>query len=102
MSWTKNLKAVWNNTVIAECEKKRLIELEGNTYFPFDAVKKEFLQESDKQTECPWKGTASYYNLVVGEKTNPNAVWYYANPSKEAQKIKGFVSFWKGVELQNS
>lgn len=91
------MKAIWNGKIIAESNETVIIE--GNHYFPESSLKKEFVQESDTETVCHWKGTASYYNLVVDGKENPNAVWYYANPSELAKAIKGRVAFWKGVEV---
>ena len=75
------------------------IAVEGNHYFPADAVKMEFMQSSDTHTTCPWKGLASYYSLQVDGKTNTDAAWYYPEPKEAAQQIKGYVAFWKGVEI---
>lgn len=90
-------KAIWNGQVIAESED--LVNIEGNYYFPLDAVKSEFLKSSDTNTFCPWKGTASYYHLTVDDAVNQDAVWYYADPKPAAAKIKGRVAFWRGVEV---
>jgi uncharacterized protein (DUF427 family) len=92
-------KAIWNGKVIAESEK--VIKVEGNSYFPPESIKKEFFQENDYHTVCPWKGKASYYDIVVDGKTNPNAAWYYPQPSSAAQDIKDYVAFWKGVTVEN-
>ena len=91
------MKAIWNGQVIAE--SKVTINVEGNQYFPADSVKKEFLCDSQTHTDCHWKGTASYYNLEVDGKTNKDAAWYYPETSGLAKNIKGFVAFWKGVEV---
>lgn len=90
-------KAVWNGQVIAESEK--YVSLEGNVYFPKDAVKQEFLRASDHHTFCPWKGTASYYSLEVDGQTNENAAWYYPTPSDASKHIKDHIAFWKEVEV---
>lgn len=92
-----NMKAIWNGKVIAESETT--LNLEGNQYFPIKSVKKEFLSDSATHTVCPWKGNASYYNIVVDGKTNKDAAWYYPNPSALADKIKDHVAFWHGVEV---
>jgi uncharacterized protein (DUF427 family) len=92
------MKAVWNNEIIAESNDTVVVE--GNHYFPESAVKKEYLQPSDTHTICPWKGTASYYNLMVDGKENKDAVWYYPEPKEAAKQIKGRVAFWKGVEVK--
>ncbi len=88
-------KATWNNTVIAESDKT--IVIEGNHYFPPDAINKEFFKNSELQTTCPWKGRASYFDIEVDGKTNKDAAWYYPEVSELAKSIKGYVAFWKGV-----
>jgi uncharacterized protein (DUF427 family) len=91
-------KAIWENEVIAE--SNRTVEVEGNQYFPPDAIKPEFLRPSEQHTTCPWKGLASYYNVEVKGKSNPNAAWYYPEPKPAAKQIKGYVAFWKGVTVE--
>jgi uncharacterized protein (DUF427 family) len=91
------VKAMWHGKVIAE--SNATIEVEGNQYFPPDDVKKEFLQDSDTHSTCPWKGLASYYDVVVEGEINKDAAWYYPKPKDEAKKITGYVAFWKGVEV---
>lgn len=91
------MKAVWNNKVIAESDST--VKLEGNHYFSPDSVKEEFLQMSDTTTICPWKGTAGYRHVVVDGKTNSDAAWIYEDPKEEANEIKGYFAFWKGVEV---
>ncbi len=91
------MKAIWNDTVIAESNET--ISIEGNEYFPPDSVKKDFLIKSSHKTMCPWKGEASYYDLVVNETTNKNAAWHYPQPLPKASHIKNYVAFWRGVEV---
>lgn len=91
------MKAIWNDAVIAESDD--IVEVEGNAYFPKDSLKKEFIEESDFTTFCPWKGEASYFSLLVNGKKNKDAVWYYANPKEKAQMVKDRVAFWGGVEV---
>jgi uncharacterized protein (DUF427 family) len=91
------MKAIWNNQVIAESDE--IINVEGNSYFPIESVNRSFLKESDTETVCHWKGTASYYSLQVDEVINQDAAWYYSEPRPLADGIKGRVAFWKGVEL---
>ncbi len=93
------MQALWNDTVIAESNDT--IVIEGNHYFPPESVKKEYFQESQYHTTCPWKGEASYFDLVVNGKHNENAVWYYPNPKDAAAPIKGYFAFWKGVKIVN-
>lgn len=91
------MKAIWNNKVIAESND--IVNVEGNSYFPLESVRKEYLKESINHSVCRWKGTASYYDLEVDGKVNIDAVWYYPQPSEMAKEIKGRVAFWKGVEV---
>lgn len=92
-------KAIWNDTVIAESGSFESVE--GNIYFPLNSVKQEYLKPSDTTSECPWKGTASYYAVVVNGKENQDAAWYYPDPKPEAANIKDHVAFWKGVEVES-
>lgn len=92
------MKAIWNNTVIAESDKTT--QIEGNHYFPADTITKEFFKPSDTHTTCPWKGLASYYTLEVNGETNKDAAWYYPETKPAAMEIKGYVAFWKGVKVE--
>jgi uncharacterized protein (DUF427 family) len=91
-------RAIWNGAVIAETAKHELVE--GNVYFPPESVKREYLQPSATHTVCPWKGTASYYTVVVDGKENKDAAWFYPDPKPEAAKIKDHVAFWRGVTVE--
>jgi uncharacterized protein (DUF427 family) len=84
--------------VIAESPKTVIVE--GNHYFPADAIHKEYFQPSETQTVCGWKGTASYYTLNVNGETNPDAAWYYPTPKDAAKEIAGHIAFWKGVKVE--
>jgi uncharacterized protein (DUF427 family) len=90
-------KASWNGQLIAESDAT--IVVEGNHYFPEDSIRKEFFKPSDSTSVCPWKGTANYYSVEVDGKSNEDAAWYYAEPKEQSQNIKGYVAFWKGVEV---
>lgn len=90
-------RATWNGAVIAESEQYEVVE--GNVYFPPEAVNQDFLRASETHTVCGWKGTASYYDVVVDGKANPDAAWYYPEPMDAAENIRGHVAFWKGVEV---
>ena len=91
------ITAIWNNTVLAEsdlCE-----EVEGNSYFPIDSIKMEYLKPSNTKTMCPWKGEANYFNIEVNGSINKDAAWSYQETKPEANNIKGYVAFWKGVKI---
>ena len=92
--------ASWNGAVIAEATDDRVEIVERNVYFPIDAVRREYLRPSETHTVCGWKGTASYYDVVVDGQVNKDAAWYYAEPKDAAKQIVGRVAFWKGVKVQ--
>ena len=91
-------KAIWNGTTIAESDATVMVE--GNHYFPADSVNTEHLAESSTHTLCPWKGKASYFDVVVDEQVNKDAAWYYPDPKRAAEQIKGCVAFWRGVRVE--
>ncbi|WP_297791956.1 DUF427 domain-containing protein [uncultured Eudoraea sp.] len=91
------MKAIWNDTVIAESSDTVIIE--NNHYFPEESIKKEFFKPSDTHTTCPWKGEASYFTLQVNGLENKDAAWYYPEVSELARQIEGRVAFWKGVKI---
>ncbi len=93
------MKAVWNNAVIADSDDTVVVE--GNHYFPPESVNHEYLQPSDTHTHCPWKGDASYHNVVVKDETNKDAAWYYPTPKEAAAEIKDRIAFWRGVKVEN-
>jgi len=91
------MKAIWNNAILAESDET--IVVEGNHYFPEDSINKEFFAPSETHTVCGWKGTASYYDVVVDGKTNRDAAWFYPSALPEAKQIENRVAFWKDVEI---
>jgi len=91
-------EAWWNDTLIARSDD--IVMVEGNAYFPADAVTPGVLHESATTSVCPWKGTASYYTIAAGGAENKDAAWYYPEPKDAAKEIKGRVAFWKGVEVR--
>lgn len=86
-------KAIWNGTVLAESDSCEVVE--GNQYFPPDSINKDYFRPIDKTTVCPWKGTASYYDIVVDGEVNSGAAWYYPEPKSAASNIKGYVAFYR-------
>lgn len=92
------MKAIWNGKTLAESNNTIIIE--GNHYFPPESINKEYFKESSTHTTCPWKGVASYYTLEVDGANNEDAAWYYPEVSELAKGIKGYIAFWKGVEVK--
>jgi uncharacterized protein (DUF427 family) len=90
------MRVTRNNLVLAESDNT--IVVEGNHYFPPDSVNWEYFQKSDTHTTCPWKGEASYYNIVIDEEVESDAAWYYPEPKEAANQIKNYVAFYRGVE----
>ena len=91
-------RAVWNDAVLAESDQTEIVD--GNHYFPPSSLNQEHFVESSHTTVCGCKGTASYYDVKVGDSVNQQAAWCYAEPKPEAANIKGYVAFWKGVEVE--
>jgi uncharacterized protein (DUF427 family) len=92
-------RASWNGSVIAESTAFESVE--GNVYFPPGTVQRQNLRDSSTTTVCPWKGTAHYYDVVVGEQVNRDAAWYYPDPKPAAQNIKDHIAFWRGVTVES-
>jgi uncharacterized protein (DUF427 family) len=92
------MKALWNGATLAESD--RTIVVEGNHYFPHDSIKSEYFKPSDTHTVCGWKGTASYYDVVVNGQVNKDAAWYYPSAKDDAKNIENYVAFWKGVKVE--
>ena len=91
------MKAVWNGQTIAE--SNATIVVEGNHYFPPDSIDQRYFEPNDKQTMCPWKGVASYYDVIVDGERNGAAAWCYPETKEAANNIRGYVAFWQGVDV---
>ncbi len=91
------MKAVWNGAVLAESDATVVVD--GNHYFPPDSLREAHFAASTHTSRCSWKGTAHYYDVVVGEQRNPQAAWYYPEPKPAAAEIAGRIAFWRGVEV---
>ncbi|HLE50849.1 MAG TPA: DUF427 domain-containing protein, partial [Anaerolineales bacterium] len=92
------VKAIWNGAVLAESDCTVVVE--GNHYFPPEAINWQYYHASDTHTVCGWKGVASYYDLQVNGQVNRIAAWYYPSPKEAAKKIEGYIAFWCGVQVQ--
>ncbi len=91
-------KAIWNGAVLAESDDT--IVVEGNHYFPREAIRFDYLEESDARTVCAWKGVASYFDVVVDDMRNAGAAWTYADPKPAAADIREYMAFWRGVRVE--
>ena len=92
-------KAIWNGQVRAESDETQVVE--GNHYFPPATLKQDFFRPSTATSQCGWKGTANYFDIEVDGNVNEQAAWYYAEPLPAAREIKGYVAFWKGVQVED-
>jgi uncharacterized protein (DUF427 family) len=68
--------------------------LPARYYIPITDIRPEALRPSDSQTRCPYKGTAEYFSVRVGETEHKDLVWYYRTPLPESQKIAGLAAFY--------
>lgn len=93
------MRATWNGVTLAE--SKVTIVIEGNHYFPPESLHREYFRASDQHSTCPWKGHANYYDIVVDDKVNSGAAWYYPEPRPAAANIRGHVAFWRGVKIED-
>jgi len=91
-------RAIWNGKIIAESDTTETVE--GNVYFPESSLKREYFRPSSTTSTCPWKGQARYMSLLIDGQDNPDAAWYYPDPKPAARKIRGYVAFWRGVEVE--
>jgi uncharacterized protein (DUF427 family) len=91
------MKAVWHDAVLAESDQTVVVE--GNHYFPAHSTDQKYFEPSQTHSTCPWKGTASYYHIHVGDHNNPDAAWYYPQPKDAAKSITGYIAFWRGVKV---
>ena len=92
------MRAIWNGIVLAESDQTRTVE--GNHYFPPASINEEYFRKNHKHTTCPWKGVASYYDLVVDGQTNAGGAWYYPDAKPAAKQIENYVAFWQGVKVE--
>ncbi|MFF1879837.1 DUF427 domain-containing protein [Leifsonia sp. NPDC058230] len=98
------MKAVLNNTVIAEAPESELVRIEGNWYFPPASVNTAFLEKSTTPYTCPWKGEAQYFSVKDGEALLQDRAWSYPTPypssfDRVGQDYSGYVAFWKDVQV---
>lgn len=92
-------KAYVGDVLIAESDETIMVE--GNHYFPPTSVNREYFSDNSRQTACPWKGLASYYDIAVDGKTLSAAGWYYPDPKEKASQIKDYVAFYPVVSVRS-
>ena len=92
------MKATWHGATLAESDDTVVVE--GNHYFPANSINSAYFRESATHTTCPWKGEASYHDIIVNGDANKDAAWYYPNPKEAARSFKDRIAFWKGVVVE--
>ncbi|MCP4184157.1 MAG: DUF427 domain-containing protein [Hyphomicrobiales bacterium] len=93
----KRIQVVFNGETIVDSRKVMIMEetrLPPVYYFPREDVRMDFLSRTDRRSNCPFKGNASYWNIEVGGKSAENAVWSYENAYDEAAIVNGYVAFY--------
>jgi len=89
--------ATWNGQIIAQSDD--IIVIEGNDYFPLSSLNMNYFVPNEQTSYCPWKGHASYYDIIVDDNINSAGAWYYTDPMEKALLIKDRVAFWNGVSV---
>ncbi|MDS3860402.1 DUF427 domain-containing protein [Thermosynechococcaceae cyanobacterium BACA0444] len=95
----KHLRVIFNGETIAETQAGyRVLETSHPPvyYFPPQDVQGAYLRPVAKQTYCEWKGWGSYYDVVVGEKSAPQAGWFYGLPTPDFAAIQNYLAFYAG------
>jgi uncharacterized protein (DUF427 family) len=91
---------VVRNGAVVIAETDRALEMHEASYptvfyVPFDDVDQRRLRRSGHHTWCPYKGEASYYDIVDGDRADLEAaVWFYDDPLPAVAEIKGHVAFY--------
>ena len=91
--------ATFNGRVVAQSDETVIVE--GNHYFPRSSVRDEVLVASAATSVCPWKGTASYFDVVVEGQTAAGAAFAYPDPKEAAAEIRDRIAFWRGVTVED-
>lgn len=98
----KRVKVVFNGQVIADTRRALVLKetrLQPVYYLPREDVAMDFLRPGDHHTYCPFKGTANYWAVVVGDKVAENAAWSYEDPIEDGLGVRGYIAFyWNKVD----
>lgn len=96
--WPKRVKGVLNGeTVVDSTHALMLYEIDYPSvwYFPPGDVRADLLEPSDTTFSCPSRGTASYWNVRVGDRVVKDAVWSYQETAPGREDIKGYLAFYR-------
>ena len=101
---SRHVKVGVNGKVVAETDRPVVLFETGlppRYYIPPEDVREEVLVPSDKNTQCPYKGIASYHSIEVGGETVEDLVWHYPEPIAAAEKIRDHLCFFnEKVDLE--
>jgi uncharacterized protein (DUF427 family) len=101
---SRHVRVSVNGEVVAETERPAILFETGlppRYYIPPEDVREDVLVPSEKNTQCPYKGTASYHSVEAGGETVENVVWHYPEPIAAAAKIRDNLSFFnEKVDLE--
>ena len=94
----KRVRVEFNGTWVADSSRAMVVHetrAPPMHYFPQDDVRMDFLEMTDHQTHCPFKGNASYWTLTVGGQVEENVVWSYEGPYSDGEELRGYLSFYQ-------
>ena len=93
------MKAIFNGSIVAESND--IVFVDGNPYFPREAMQVQYFRDSRHTTVCGWKGKARYWDLIVEDRILTNVAWSYETPKPDAEAIRYRFAFYsgKGVNL---
>ncbi len=94
---SRHIRVVIDGVTVADSRHSRLLFETGlptRYYLPKTDVRLDLLTPTDRETHCPYKGTASYWSVSVGDTVHENVVWGYQHPVRESAPVAGLVSFY--------
>lgn len=94
---SRRIEVVVDGVTVADSRASRMLFETGlpvRYYIPKTDVRMDLLEATDLHTSCPYKGTASYYDVVIDGNRHESIVWWYPQTTAESQRIAGLVAFY--------
>ncbi|MFI7527241.1 MULTISPECIES: DUF427 domain-containing protein [Nocardia] len=94
---SRHVRVEIDGVTVADSRSPRILfetGLPARYYLPLTDVRMDLLIASDTHTSCPYKGTADYWNVRVGDTSHLDVVWIYRTPLPESQKVAGLACFY--------
>jgi uncharacterized protein (DUF427 family) len=94
---SRHIQIIIDGETVADSKRPRLLFETGlptRYYIPKEDVRLELLVPSEKHTQCPYKGVASYYSVKIGDEVHENIAWYYPFPIPEIPKVENLICFY--------